>query len=122
MILISDQKTRAKIPLDDYCSNHAALVRVSKKIRGAEAAYQERTAVSGGKNMSHRVQPSAYTLVEFCKAFRVSRGHFYNLLRRIEGPRVLRLGRRVVISAGATAKFVRNEALTKTELSWGAER
>jgi hypothetical protein len=96
---------------------------VLEKIRDAEMGYQEGTAVPCGEFKRHGVQPVAYTIAEWCQIFSVSLGHYYNLQRRGEGPRVMRLGRRVLISAAATAEFVRrNEALAESQLSRGAER
>jgi len=117
------RRARAKTLSDDDFLNHTALVTLSEKIRDGEAGYQQKSMIPAGELKRDHVQPAVYTIAEWCEAFRVSRGHFYNLLRRGEGPRVLRLGRRVVISAEATAEFVRrSEAITKAELSRGAER
>jgi hypothetical protein len=47
------------------------------------------------------VAPEAFTVSEFCKAHRISRALFYILLRNGRGPRVMRAGRRTLVSANA---------------------
>lgn len=49
----------------------------------------------------------AFTIEEFCKAHRISRGTYFNLQARGEGPTVMRLGKRVVISREAAARWRR---------------
>ena len=44
---------------------------------------------------------SAYTIAEFCSAYRVSRTHLHNLMKAGKGPRIMKLGRRVLISPEA---------------------
>lgn len=92
---------------------------VSEEIRDADAGYQETSTLPGGEVERYRVQPAAYTIAEFCQAFRVSRGHFYNLVRRGEGPRLLRVGKRVLVSADSVAEWVRR---SEVQLTRGADR
>jgi hypothetical protein len=44
---------------------------------------------------------------EFCREHGISRGHFYNLLKRGDGPAVMKVGRRTLISAEAAAEWRR---------------
>jgi predicted DNA-binding transcriptional regulator AlpA len=44
---------------------------------------------------------------EFCREHGISRGHFYNLLKRGEGPKIMRVGRRTLVSAEAAAEWRR---------------
>jgi hypothetical protein len=48
--------------------------------------------VTGGK-------PFAFTIVEFCHAYRISPAHYFAMRRKGKGPVELRLGRRRIISA-----------------------
>src|SRR5260370_32910136 len=66
-----------------------------EKILGAEAGYQKGFTLSNAGGKRACVRPAAYTVQEFCEAFRLSRATFYNLVRRGEGPRLLRVGRKV---------------------------
>lgn len=47
----------------------------------------------------------AYTVPEFCAAFRICRASFYNLQKAGQGPRVMRVGARVLISKEAAAEW-----------------
>ena len=53
------------------------------------------------------LQPSklAYTVPQFCDGFNVSRTHFYSLLKEGRGPRLMKVGRRTLISAQAAADW-----------------
>lgn len=51
--------------------------------------------------------PSAYSIAEFCADNRISRTHLHNLNKAGRGPRVMRVGRRVIISAEAAADWRR---------------
>ena len=54
----------------------------------------------------------AFTVPEFCAAFRISRAHLYNLIGRGEGPVVLKAGRRTLIRCDSAAHWAqRMEAL-----------
>lgn len=44
---------------------------------------------------------------EFCREHGISRGHFYNLLKRGEGPTIMKVGRRTLISAEAATEWRR---------------
>ncbi|ART54831.1 hypothetical protein CBP36_11960 [Acidovorax carolinensis] len=47
----------------------------------------------------------AYTVPQFCDGFNVSRTHFYGLLKEGRGPRLMKVGRRTLISAQAAADW-----------------
>jgi hypothetical protein len=50
---------------------------------------------------------AAYTIQNFCRAHDISRPLFYRLLADGRGPRTMRVGRRVLISAEAAADWRR---------------
>jgi predicted DNA-binding transcriptional regulator AlpA len=50
---------------------------------------------------------AAYSIVEFARAHSMSRAHVYNLMRDGLGPRVMRAGRRTLVSAEAAADWRR---------------
>lgn len=43
-------------------------------------------------------QSHVLTINEFCSSFRISRTHFYNLVKQGYGPKIIKLGRRSLIS------------------------
>ena len=49
----------------------------------------------------------AFTVPEFCEAHRISRALFYILARDGRGPRVMKAGRRTLISAEAAGEWRR---------------
>lgn len=48
---------------------------------------------------------ATYTVTQFCDGHNISRTHFYDLLKKGQGPRLMRLGRRCLISAEAAADW-----------------
>ena len=59
----------------------------------------------------------------FCREHGISRGHFYNLLKRGEGPAIMKVGRRTLISAEAAAEWRRRmEAATEAQMTRGRTR
>jgi hypothetical protein len=52
------------------------------------------------------MEPEAFTIDEFCKAFRISRAHYFNMQKAGETPRVMHVGKRVIISRQAAADWV----------------
>lgn len=50
---------------------------------------------------------SAYSIAQFCDAHHISRTHLHNMCKAGRGPRVMKLGRRVLISAEAAADWRR---------------
>jgi len=53
------------------------------------------------------MEPTAYKIDEFCGAHRISRAHYFNLKKAGLGPREMRAGARVIISAEAAADWRR---------------
>lgn len=49
--------------------------------------------------------PSALAVPEFCRAHRISRAHFYELLKRGLGPRVMKVGARTLVSQEAASEW-----------------
>ena len=47
----------------------------------------------------------AFTVSQFCGSHNVSRTYFYELLKQGKGPRLMRVGRRFLISAEAAADW-----------------
>jgi hypothetical protein len=50
---------------------------------------------------------SAYSIAQFCDAHHISRTHLHNMCKVGRGPRMMKLGRRVLISAEAAADWRR---------------
>ena len=62
--------------------------------------------------------PLALSVDQFCDAHNVSRAYFYVLLKSNRGPRIMRVGRRTLVSAEAAADWRRereHEAATTQE-------
>ena len=49
----------------------------------------------------------ALSVAEFCRQHGISRGLFYNLLRDGQGPRIMKAGRRTLISEEAAGEWRR---------------
>lgn len=49
-------------------------------------------------------KPTA-TIPQFCDAHNISRTHLYELIKAGKGPRLMKLGRRVLISAEAASEW-----------------
>lgn len=59
----------------------------------------------------------------FCRDHGISRAHFYNLLKRGDGPAVMKVGRRTLISAEAATEWRRRmEALAGARFARGGEQ
>ncbi len=50
---------------------------------------------------------AAFSVAEFCREHAISRGLFYNMLREGRGPRVIKAGRRTLISQEAAQEWRR---------------
>ena len=50
-------------------------------------------------------QGLTFTVNEFCDAHRISRAHFYGLVKGGLGPRIMRAGRRTLISREAASDW-----------------
>jgi hypothetical protein len=59
------------------------------------------------KQASPPADADAYTVDEFCARHRISKRRFYELVGEGRGPRLMRLGRRPLISREAAADFRR---------------
>ena len=57
--------------------------------------------------LERKEQPDAFTVTEFCERHRISRAHLYDLIREGRGPRVMRPGRRTLISREAASDWRR---------------
>ncbi len=55
--------------------------------------------------VSSETLPAAFSIREFCDANRISHASYFNLRRRGEDPREMRVGSRVLISAEAAAEW-----------------
>jgi hypothetical protein len=53
------------------------------------------------------VEPQIYTVETFCRIFAVSRAGFYRMIQRGEGPAVLHIGKRTLISVEAADEWRR---------------
>jgi predicted DNA-binding transcriptional regulator AlpA len=59
---------------------------------------------------------STYTVAQFCEAHCIGRTHLYHLIKDGKGPRLMKLGRRILISAEAAADWRRQvESATAAE-------
>ena len=54
------------------------------------------------------MEREAYTIDEFCRAHGFSRAHYFNLQKQGGGPRVMRVGSRVLVSREAAADWRRS--------------
>lgn len=48
---------------------------------------------------------AVFTIAEFCAAHRISRTHLHNLTKAGKGPRIMKLGRRCLITPEAAADW-----------------
>jgi excisionase family DNA binding protein len=104
-------------------SDWETIREVLEKILEAGAGYQKGFTFLSAAGKKSYVRSETYTVDEFCKALRLSRATFYNLLKRGEGPRLLRVGRKVLISTGAVADFIRRgEALASLLPTYEGEK
>jgi hypothetical protein len=53
------------------------------------------------------MEREAYTIEEFCRSHGFSRAHYFNVAREGRGPRIMRVGARVLISKEAAAEWRR---------------
>lgn len=67
----------------------------------------------------HPPARSAYTVAQFCDEHCISRTHLYQLNKAGKGPRLMKLGRRILISVEAAADWRRQVEVEtkKAELS-----
>jgi predicted site-specific integrase-resolvase len=50
---------------------------------------------------------AVYTVTEFCDAHRISRAHLYNLVKRGDGPVLMKAGKRTLVSEEAAVAWRR---------------
>ncbi|ARP85779.1 helix-turn-helix transcriptional regulator [Bordetella genomosp. 9] len=50
---------------------------------------------------------ATWTIPQFCDSHNISRTHLYDLIKQGKGPRLMKLGRRTLISAEAAADWRR---------------
>jgi predicted DNA-binding transcriptional regulator AlpA len=60
-----------------------------------------------GREQHSEVHMKTYSVAEFCREHGISRGLFYSLLRDGRGPRVIKAGRRTLISHEAAEEWRR---------------
>jgi predicted DNA-binding transcriptional regulator AlpA len=61
-----------------------------------------------GERVRMTVQKQSFSIQEFCKLHDISRSLFYVLREKGEAPRVMKVGRRTLISAEAAAEWRKN--------------
>src|SRR5438105_839917 len=59
------------------------------------------------KSLAAQESRAAYTIDEFCEAHRISRSKLYHLWNERRGPRMMRIGTKVLITAEAAADWRR---------------
>lgn len=70
------------------------------------------------KNSSSDSAPVVYTVATFCAAHSISRTHLYMLDKAGRGPRRMKVGRRVLISAEAAAEWRTSMEVRTAPVSW----
>jgi hypothetical protein len=56
-------------------------------------------------SVAAQLQPEAFSVDEFCSTHRISRALFYLLQRAGSGPRLMRVGRRTLVTVDAAAEW-----------------
>ena len=59
------------------------------------------------KSCSKRLPPLAYSIAEFCAAHRISRAHLYTAIKAGQGPAIMKVGGRRLVSVEAAATWRR---------------
>jgi hypothetical protein len=72
---------------------------------------EQRTSIT----RTTQIPPSAFTVPEFCEAHRISRALLYLMLRDGRGPRVMKAGRRTLISKEAAEAWRHQLETASTE-------
>lgn len=95
----------------------AQLTPAERALRSGLPAQQEssvHSAQHAKSGLAAQPPPAAMTVVEFCCAHRFSRALFYLLVREGRGPRLLKVGRRTLITLESAAEWRgRMEASTR---------
>lgn len=63
--------------------------------------------------MNYQQTPAAFNVAEFCAAFRIGKGTFYKLLKEGKGPKLLKVGRRTLVSLEAAEAWRKKMEGTK---------
>lgn len=75
-----------------------------------------RAAIAELKRDAKKDAPAS-TVPQFCDQHHISKVHFYNLVKQGKGPRLMKLGRRTLISSEAAADWrARMEAETSASV------
>ncbi|AUL48472.1 hypothetical protein BTL55_17025 [Bordetella trematum] len=61
------------------------------------------------------MQKATFTVAQFCDQHNTSRSFFYELIKQGKGPRLMKVGRRTLISAEAAAEWRRSMEAPATE-------
>ena len=93
-----DHNGSSKVSAGHGILNHTGVRTVLEQIFEAESSCREGCKLSSTGGKKTYVSPAAYTVAEFCEAFRISRGHFYNLIKKGVGPPRFHVGRRTLIA------------------------
>jgi hypothetical protein len=62
-------------------------------------------------------ETSAATVDEFCHSHRISRGTFYNLLKVGQGPSIMKVGARTLVTVEAAAAWRRKMEASTTQVA-----
>jgi hypothetical protein len=80
----------------------------------------EQTGAAGSVCQERCTRPAAYTIAEFCRLHgQLSKATFFNLRKRGDGPVVMKVGRRTLISAESAAEW--RQRMTKVVPSKGVQ-
>ena len=63
------------------------------------------------------MEREAFTIDEFCRAHGFSRAHYFNLQKLGDGPRVMRVGSRVLISRESAADWRKDREQIEREVA-----
>ena len=72
-------------------------------------------SIQTSSNRIHVPEREAYSVVEFAQAYGLSRATIYNLWKDGSGPRLMRVGRRTLISKQSAAEWARRMEAASTE-------
>lgn len=68
------------------------------------------------------IEKQAFSIPEFCAAYSVGRAKLYRMMKAGEGPRIMKVGRKTIISKEAADEWRRNiEAKTQANAKEGAK-
>ena len=82
----------------------------AKRLAGPPTEDPDAIELCGPFSPAHRargppLQPLAFSVEEFCRVHSISIGLFYALLKRGEGPEIMKVGLRTLISHEAAARW-----------------